>query len=65
MVIFLIPAPALADDHSEPKTSLPEEAADFCAAGLDKELLLDWRDGLAPRDESGAVVVLRAGTDVK
>lgn len=62
MFVFLIPAPALAEDHSEPKASPPEEAEDL-ALDLAKELL-DWTDGFAPRASVG-VAVLGAGTEVK
>ena len=62
VVVFLIPAPALAEDHREPNASPPDEAEDF-AAGFAKELL-DWRDDFAPRADVG-VAVLGAGTEVK
>ena len=43
--VFLIPAPALAVDHNEPKASPPE--VDGFAAGLEK-LLAEVMPGLAP-----------------
>lgn len=60
--VFLIPAPALAEDHSEPKASPPEEAEDL-ATGLVKELL-DWSNGFGPRADVG-FAVLGTGTEVK
>ena len=45
---FLIPAPALAVDHSEPKASPPDDEA--FTAGLEK-LFVEFMPGLAMEDE--------------
>ena len=50
---FLIPAPALAVDHSEPKASPPDEEA--FTAGLEK-LFVEVMPGLAMEDEEGCCV---------
>ena len=47
---FLIPAPALAVDHNEPKASPPDDEA--FTAGLEK-LFVEFMPGLATEDEEG------------
>lgn len=59
---FLIPAPALAVDQSEPKTS-PPDVITF-AAGLEK-LFVEAMPGLALVDEDGCVETAGAWTEVK
>lgn len=54
---FLMPAPALVDDHREANASPPD--ADGLAAGLDW-LLMDVMAGLAPSVDEGWVVVVGA-----
>ena len=47
VLVFLMPAPALAVDQSEPKASVVEEEEDLGGALLLKEGV-DEREGLAP-----------------
>lgn len=60
--VFLIPAPALAVDHKEPKTSPPDDEA--FAAGLEK-LFVEAMPGLAPGTEEGCWEGVGAWTEVK
>ena len=60
--VFLIPAPALAVDHKEPKTSPPDDAG--FAVGLEK-LFVEGMPGLAFAAEEGCWGVVGAWTDVK
>ena len=59
---FLIPAPALAVDHSEPNTSPPDDKA--FAAGLEK-LFVEAMPGLTFEAEEGCWVGVGAWTEVK
>lgn len=60
--VFLIPAPALAVDHNEPKTSPPDDEA--FAAGLEK-LFVEATPGLALGTEEGCWEGVGACTEVK
>ena len=59
---FLIPAPALAEDHNEPKTSPPDD--ETFAAGLEK-LFVEVMPGLAFEAEEGCWEGVGAWTEVK
>ena len=60
--VVLIPAPALAVDHKEPKTSPPEDEA--LAAGLEK-LFVEAMPGLALGTEGGCWEGVGALIEVK
>ena len=61
--VFLMPAPALVDDHNEAKASPPDEEG--LAAGFEKLLDDDAIVGLLPWAEGGCEVVMGAWTEVK
>ena len=60
--VFLMPAPALVDDHKEAKASPPDE--DGLAAGLEK-LLVGAIEGLLPGADGGCEGGVGAWTEVK